>query len=1328
MSICPNKKSDNWNSLTSGLSEALSGKSAKDIDAIAHVAFLIKGDGSIPTVDEAIQLLSKQGKKQLNQTVKVATKAFKEGAKEARKEAFLAGQMRQGRDMAPKMRALEDQLANNKITKQEYDERIKELEYESMFKQAEVKLAAEIEGKKAGRKEGVKEQTAFQKSFSKKVGDFLKESEQLRGSLSRKQVESIIRKAAYIGSSERDLKRFTDYFEKVVANANYDSDLKVGKSLQAKLVKPFADAASIVKRMKNIPLDYLSQKELTEFNDIASLYAASRLPVTSPNYQAFDVKNAEKLFAPIEESVKQYVISDVEEAYGVLGINEEEAIAIDEFMSAEDMDAYLNSLNDAKRKALRYNLERVANYSLLGLKEKLARSVPSAYPIIEKPNSEQQLIDIQNGDIVTFRYDKESDIPSVFRDKISSVQEINGKRIINVSVAKSIADYELYRSVPAPTALAKQKILFDKLKRISDVNVALIADSKQIAELIRIVDNSVINDSNSNINNAVAIVLATENTSRLKQATSAVKRFLIGGFSKFYYDTPIILQRMFGDTVVEAAIRRLTGLDGVITASTGAERTVIEKVKEYQKFKKENGIDNSAETDITVGVFADLANVKLGEEDSDYRNNKEQLRKSIEVYKKSSDAEDNYIGQLLDGIYQSSVKDFNTLDEFKNGYSNLHPLEVKAAEWMNQNVWKVYEDDFKTHAEEDLNETFEYEGRPQYHPRRYKKVGTDAQEFDPFDTVFKSNALKPKETGRSKERRLIDNLPKNKAVEYRFEFNSFKTLQEQLFTSKSHLSAKVFQYMSQNTEAMSEIFGGQVNSDFFTESFKKQYDMMRYGRKNSDELFNSVLMSSTRILKDLGSAIALGRPTQIISQTTPLILASVRNPKYMSMVMASNVPIDLELFNLAPIGSRGIEMGAAGRAEESEVLSYGKTKRGAKKIASNIADTSAGIRSLSLSALTAADVYTAKKSFASYYLKYMNDVAKIPTTANDLKTEHTRMNEEREMALSYAQQSVDKTQAVSTRVLQSEFKKNENGSFWSEIVKNIIIPFNNFNSNTKARLIEDASKILYGNSTQKREAAIDAAGTTLETAAYQAINVFLISSIYRYGIKEVLKSAFDIEDDDDFYESLSGSFRKWYTYVLRDLTVGGFGAGVEDSGITVMNTMAYLFSEDAWSDTGRDIFSWLREEPTFQPSFKPQNTIDFGWYDALGTYGIPFKTAQKSISDISYSIKGEAPAAFFFQKSVRKENERSDLSGVSEKDVQLSDEQKRFFLFMGIANGISAISGFQDADIMRAGEKLKSNIKRGERFRQYPSKTKRGGAKGGMKMGGMGGGSMKMGR
>lgn len=1240
MSLCPNKSSKEWKDLSAGLTEKLAGKSAKEIDAVAHVAFILKGDGTIPAIDEAVVLLTKNGKKQFTETVKIASKAFKSGAEEARKAATLAGQMRQGREMAPKIRALEERLAEGKITEAEYKERIKELEYEGRFKEAEAKLAAEIEGKKAGRKEGVKEQTAFQKEFAKRISDFIKTSEKLRGVLSPKQVESVVRKAASVGTSDKSLSKFTQYFEKIVSNANYDKDLSTGVSLQKKLVKPFAEAAALVKRMKNLPLEYLSAEDLTKFNELASAYVASTVAPTSTSYRAFDVSSTEKLFKPIEDAVNDAITADVEAAYGVLGLTNEEALVLDEFMSSEDMDMFVKNLAEAKKKALRTNLEKVADYSLLGLKEKLDASS-------------------------------------------AELEQEYGKDFVG------------------------------KLRRISEVNPTTITDNNQLAELIKTVDNIIVNNSNANVNNILAIVLATENTTKLEKATNPVTKFLVGAIAKFYYDTPIVLQRIFGDTTIEAAIRRLTGLDAVITASTDAERIVIGKVKEYQKFRKEIELDNSAESDITVGVYADLINVKNGSEDTDFLNNKAQLEQSIDAYNSSSDPEDQYIGKLLQFLYDSSVKESNTLADFKENYSFMHPKEVKAAEWVNKNIWKENEAEFKSHAEEDLNETFDAAERENYQPRKYKRVSKEAEQFDPNETIFKNSSLKPKETGRSKERKLINTIPDNKAVEYRFEFNTFKTYQEQLFTAKSHLGAKTFHYMSKNKEAMPKIFGGKANSDFFAESYKKQYEQMRYGKKQVDELFKSVIMSATRILKDLGSAIALGRPTQAISQATPLALAAVKNPKYMFEVISSKVPNDIELFNLAPIGSRGIEMGAAGRAEEAEALTYSKTQRGAKKVISTISDVTSKIRELSLTALTKTDVYVAKKSFAGYYLQYMNEVAKIPTTAKDLETEHQRMNEDRQMALSYAQQSVDKTQGVSTRILQSEFKKNQSGSSWGEIIKNIIMPFNNFSSNTKARTIEDGAKIIYGNNAQKAEAARDLAGTVLETAAYQAINVFLVSGIYRFGIKEVLKKAFDIEDDEEFYDTMSDSFRKYYTYVLRDLTVSGVGPTVEAAGVYVLNRIAYLFSEDAFSDTGKDFFEWLKDEPTFQPSYKPKNTSEFAFYDGLGVYGIPFETFQKSISDASYAIKGKAEIPTFMGKS---------------KEIELTKEQQRFFLFMGIANGISALSGFQDADIMRAGERLKSNIKRGERIRQFPKKRSAPRIKGGIKTPKAGTGGLKTGR
>jgi hypothetical protein len=1255
MSLCPNKSSKEWKDLSAGLTERLAGKSAKEIDAVAHVAYILKGDGSIPAVDEAVVLLTKNGKKQFTETVKTASKAFKLGAEEARKEAFLAGQMRQGRDMAPKIRALEEKLAEGKITEAEYKERIKELEYEGRFKEAEAKLAAEIEGKKAGRKEGVKEQTAFQKEFSKRISDFIKTSEKLRGVLSPKQVESVVRKAASVGTSDKAMMKFTQYFEKVVSNANYDKDLSTGISLQKKLVKPFAEAAALVKRMKNLPLEYLSAEELTRFNELASAYVASTVAPTSSGYRAFDVSATEKLFKPIEDAVNDAITADVEAAYGVIGLTNEEALVLDEFMSSEDMDMFLKNLAEAKKKTLRTNLEKVADYSLLGLKEKLDASS-------------------------------------------AELEQEYGKDFV------------------------------EKLRRISEVNPATIADNNQLAELIKTVDNVIVNNSNANVGNALAIVQASVNIKKLEIATSRVIKFVAGGVAKFYYDTPIVLQRIFGNTEVESEVIRLTEKDAVILASTSAEKDVLKLADDYKKFRKKIGLDNSAETDITIGVYADLINVKTGSEDYDFLNNKAQLEQSIEESIKGADPEDKYIGELAKFIYDSSVKESNTLADFKKKYSAMHSKEVKAAEWGTENIWNKYGSEFKAHAEEDLNETFDADGRKNYFPRSYKRVKKGGEEFDINESIFINNTLKPKETGRSKERKLINTLPKNKVVDYRFEYNTFKTLQEQLFTSRSHLAAKTFHYMSRNDAAMEKSFGGNENQATYVNTYKKQYDLFRFGKKVTDEVFKSTFFAATRIAKDLGSSIVLGTPAQVVKQATPLVLAIVRNRKYTVEVLSSNVSPNIKLFDLAPVGAAGIQMGAAGRSEGVEALAYSKTKRGAKKLISNITDITGKIRELTLTPLTNTDVYVRKKTFAAYYLKYMNDVAKIKTSAKDLETEHERINEDRRMALAYAQQSIDKTQATTVKELQSEFKRNDNADFVRELVKNWIFPFNNFSSNTKARTTDDMQKIIYGNDLQKSEAKKDLNGSILEMAAYQAVNVFIVAGIYRFGAKEILKNIFDIEDDEEFFESFSKSFKKWYTLVVKDFTTGGLGTGTEESGMKVLNRSTY-FVLKAFGATEKDYFTWLKDEPTFQPTYKPPTDDGFGFLDFIGAYGIPFETIGASVEDISAGVTGVAKATRTIETRKSKVKQEGYNLNITTNDVDLTKEQRRFFLFMGIANGISGLTGLQDAEIMRAGERLKSSIKREERMRQYPKRrSSGGGAKGGIKTPKAGTGGLKTGR
>jgi hypothetical protein len=63
------------------------------------------------------------------------------------------------------------------------------------------------------------------------------------------------------------------------------------------------------------------------------------------------------------------------------------------------------------------------------------------------PSDEQMFKDVRNGDLVSFTYEKEGDVPDVFKNKISSKGEINGKKYVKVTVPKSLADYELTNGI-----------------------------------------------------------------------------------------------------------------------------------------------------------------------------------------------------------------------------------------------------------------------------------------------------------------------------------------------------------------------------------------------------------------------------------------------------------------------------------------------------------------------------------------------------------------------------------------------------------------------------------------------------------------------------------------------------------------------------------------------------------------------------------------------------------------------------------------------------------------------------------------------------------------
>ena len=77
--------------------------------------------------------------------------------------------------------------------------------------------------------------------------------------------------------------------------------------------------------------------------------------------------------------------------------------------------------------------------------------------LLTEPTTEQLAKDSKDKNLVTYNFDKESDIPDAFKDKISSRGKVNGKKVIRVTLPKSMADYLLAKDDPQAIAEAYHK-------------------------------------------------------------------------------------------------------------------------------------------------------------------------------------------------------------------------------------------------------------------------------------------------------------------------------------------------------------------------------------------------------------------------------------------------------------------------------------------------------------------------------------------------------------------------------------------------------------------------------------------------------------------------------------------------------------------------------------------------------------------------------------------------------------------------------------------------------------------------------------------------------
>ncbi len=121
-----------------------------------------------------------------------------------------------------------------------------------------------------------------------------------------------------------------------------------------------------------------------------------------------------------------------------------------------------------------------------------------ATPLIE-PTEEEKQQDILNGNTSTFTYDSREEVPEIFRDRITSEGETNGKKSVRVTMSKREADFLLSKNAPptAPTtpsiaAIDEELGIAPPASKGSDILGAEIGPGARMDPIAKAVRNAII--------------------------------------------------------------------------------------------------------------------------------------------------------------------------------------------------------------------------------------------------------------------------------------------------------------------------------------------------------------------------------------------------------------------------------------------------------------------------------------------------------------------------------------------------------------------------------------------------------------------------------------------------------------------------------------------------------------------------------------------------------------------------------------------------------------------------------------------------------------------
>jgi hypothetical protein len=632
----------------------------------------------------------------------------------------------------------------------------------------------------------------------------------------------------------------------------------------------------------------------------------------------------------------------------------------------------------------------------------------------------------------------------------------------------------------------------DILKAIMKMDLKEL-DTRSLIYLSESVDNFLNNGITSGLEANVQSYIGAMKVKALVNAgvkSVSIRTVISRSASKEILSIPLFFEKIFRGTIMGNKVMKEMGFLDLVRGKNTAEMIYNMIMEEYTKQDFYGKDFMTHQNIIERGMLGYLMRNVNG----DRLQVKSELNRRIESISQSIDRlkEGNKDEQKLAEMYEIAYSKLNLkskdIDLIRANSSKQNRQAVDW--WIDQ--WKQHYTDlydvclsvYNTMLSSDIN----------YTPDKQKLISsrqTADQDISKTDSSFGSNL---QYTDTKKSGVLMENsrtLAKNRYIDLNFDSNNANSLRNALVDIKTAGTIRQLKGFI-DSENFYKLAGDQaaVIKDRVNTYVKRMKGKGVMSKDNYQEV-----MKYFNALSKAGTIRALGGIGSAIKQFSPIINTLINSGRFTSLTPSSSAWIDRLGM---PISNRGIQ------AEANIDSINKKTNALSESPLGKVYDGISQVGDMWLKALIQyPDVYVARSSFITYYLKSLRDQGLSEKIDWDNHVENKKASE-------YAQIMLDRQQNISDPLLAGDLFMSENNV--KTMVTKVIMPFTSFVWNQRARMINDIqiSFSKHASNEDKKIARLSLVGLSAEIIVFN-----MLGAAIRGVIDDITNYLYGEDDDEE---------------------------------------------------------------------------------------------------------------------------------------------------------------------------------------------------------------------